>query len=381
MNETQRYLITLKPMEDFFFGGEKTFGEKNNQQSKNKLQQKRSSYFAFSNLYPQQTALLGLLRHVLLIQNNALPIYDFKDKATALIGPRSFDAMSNEEQSFGAIQRIEPLMIVKDEGNKRTYYRMNLDAEEWNVQFDPSSSGVGPFGQILNQTARIDNFDPKKGYEPRLTISDLSKDDALSSIYKTCDQIGINKVQLTNDREDDSFFKQRTYRLENAYSFGFFASIANTYAFDGQKNEIVLRNDIVSFGGEQKQFYMHVEKATDHIEFLSRTFMKDQDTLEGEHLKAEKVQRVVLLSDAYIDENIYAHCLFAISETQDFRTVQHEFTAKSSKPVKSAIKMNLLKRGSILYVPSSKLDEVKNQLDKPKNFTQIGFNQYIISKN
>ena len=49
------YKITLTPVEGYFFGGETTFGEG---QAKN--------YFAKSNLLPQETALLGMLRYQIL---------------------------------------------------------------------------------------------------------------------------------------------------------------------------------------------------------------------------------------------------------------------------------------------------------------------------
>ena len=48
-------LIQLAPLSDFFFGGEATFGQGQNQH-----------YFVRSNPWPQQTTLLGMLRYELL---------------------------------------------------------------------------------------------------------------------------------------------------------------------------------------------------------------------------------------------------------------------------------------------------------------------------
>ena len=48
------YLIKLTPLDKFFFGQKKTFGDDN------------ANYFVYSSHFPQQTTLLGLLRYQLL---------------------------------------------------------------------------------------------------------------------------------------------------------------------------------------------------------------------------------------------------------------------------------------------------------------------------
>ncbi len=59
-----RYLIKLTPVDQFFFGGNITFGE-------NKATQ---NYLVRSEKYPQQTTLLGMLRYQLLKTNSLLKI-------------------------------------------------------------------------------------------------------------------------------------------------------------------------------------------------------------------------------------------------------------------------------------------------------------------
>lgn len=48
------YLIKLTPLDKFFFGQKKTFGDDN------------VNYVVYSSFFPQQTALLGLLRYQVL---------------------------------------------------------------------------------------------------------------------------------------------------------------------------------------------------------------------------------------------------------------------------------------------------------------------------
>ena len=56
-----KYLIKLKPMGPYMFGGETTFGEGT-----------KANYFARTNLLPQTSALLGVVRYEILRQNNLL---------------------------------------------------------------------------------------------------------------------------------------------------------------------------------------------------------------------------------------------------------------------------------------------------------------------
>ena len=60
-----KYLIKLKPLEPYFFGGERTFG------FGNKTKQKQP-YYIVSEYTPSQPTLFGTLRYIVLAQNNAL---------------------------------------------------------------------------------------------------------------------------------------------------------------------------------------------------------------------------------------------------------------------------------------------------------------------
>lgn len=62
-NNTKSYFIEIMPAGYYFFGGERTFLTV----EKDKYGQEITNYFATSNLLPQQTTLLGMLRHLLLI--------------------------------------------------------------------------------------------------------------------------------------------------------------------------------------------------------------------------------------------------------------------------------------------------------------------------
>ena len=112
----KKYIVKLTPHDKFFFGGEKSFGQKEDDKKQN------TNYFVKSNYFPQQTGVLGFVRHQLLLQCNNDKIFkdnriQDKSKADQLIGKQSFRI--NEAFEFGAIQCISPVFICK---NKSNYY-------------------------------------------------------------------------------------------------------------------------------------------------------------------------------------------------------------------------------------------------------------------
>ena len=96
-----KYLVTLKPLTPFFFGGENTFGDG------------KINYFARSNYLPQQTTILGMIRHQLLIQNNLIGTDPETENWESLIGAQSFQRNNDGFVSkFGAIQNISPVFLT-----------------------------------------------------------------------------------------------------------------------------------------------------------------------------------------------------------------------------------------------------------------------------
>ena len=100
-------LFELTPLGEFFFGGEATFGPENRH------------YYVRSNLLPQQTSLLGLLRHELLKSNPQafdLVTDRIRDKTAAaeLVGSQGFDGST--DKAFGIIEGLSPVFLLDEKG-------------------------------------------------------------------------------------------------------------------------------------------------------------------------------------------------------------------------------------------------------------------------
>ena len=93
------YLVEITPIGSYYFGGENTF----NTSDKANKEAPTTNYLVRSRIYPQQTALLGLMRYVILLKNEAL------NKPNSikmdLIGEKSFRGdEDNAPLSWGTIE-------------------------------------------------------------------------------------------------------------------------------------------------------------------------------------------------------------------------------------------------------------------------------------
>lgn len=344
------FKISLKPLDWFFFGGEKTL---------------KDSYFAKSELYPQQTALLGMLRYQLLKEKGLLTRNDFTPNVAdveALVGKSSFCAIDNE-QTFGVIKELSPVFLENEGG---MVLRMPL-TQGYNLTFD-SNVMVSLNGEIKNMLIN-DNatFDPKK-YENYMKWKNSDEPLDFSDIFVSRTKIGITKNSQFDESNDDGFYKMEMLKLKVPYRYVFYASL--------QEN---LNSGFVYLGGERSCFKMEVEQVQDcdnvKDAYLSIHPSKSQD---------KQISRIELLSPTYIADvdKLNEYCLFHWSYMQPFRNIQQ---AKSGNGKlnsglvsyhRKQICYNMLTAGSVLFFAEENRKNVEGLIDNP-HFKKIGYNYYI----
>lgn len=389
--------ITLTPLGRFFFGGEIVFGGKGAQDDR------RRSYLVHSNIFPQQTSILGMLREQLLRQNDLLFPWDSsseKEQAKKLIGntgfgltldPKDSTALKSAD-SFGFIKELSPLLLEDSDGNL--------------MQPMPLDEGTGKEGLYLSwsqeaATINLENFDAKAGLSLHFATEKKSLV-SVSDCFAQQNQVGItvtNRKGWRVDRADnkEAFFRQTFYKnndskllaeKQNNYSFTFWVRIKSGLAeeFEG------LSNATVTLGGERSTFTMKVEKA-DNKEKLSDflfpvTYQYNTEAPKG-------YTRLLLLSDTYLPTQILEkHNVFPVAEPVTFRffsttlddTTDFYLLAKEEKEEGSFSRnwkksgrrqsklFTLLRRGGVLLVPEDKRSEVEEAIEKQTAFHQIGYN-------
>ena len=120
-----KYQINLTPLEPYLFGGDTTFGIKGDE--------KNSSYLVYSRKFPQQSAILGMLKKEIMIQSGVLTKKvkgewvdnKYKQQAATLVGSQKFDIFLNKPQDFGTIKNISPIFLIQN--GKRYIKKVDID--------------------------------------------------------------------------------------------------------------------------------------------------------------------------------------------------------------------------------------------------------------
>lgn len=376
--ETHTYLVTLQPLEPWFFGGEK-LAELGN----------RTNFHQKSTLYPQQTALLGLLRHQVLIHHDLIDQNGcLKDDATDYIGETGFDAQNRK--GYGRIVSLGPVHLRLD---GQPYFAAPADVD-W--LWEERQDGKVHYGD--NRTLQSALFTPQysaKGSAPALLSDPNGKTVPLEEVVQWMAQPGITKKKPdTSDsqakngpmsersasKKPDERDSQGYYRQEyiwptttRSFAFGFYAELKGEWPEGPQT---------VLFGGQRSPFNIHYNCCTE----VAPPSLVHQYTLPtGWH-------RIVLLSPAYTPTDFARMADFAVNRTLSMRHIQTSVKqtkhysglkrhasedARIDTPTLSD-RLTLQDRGSVFYFSSE--DACKRAiaaLEAQTAFRTIGYNQYI----
>ncbi|MBK9257712.1 MAG: hypothetical protein IPM42_19820 [Saprospiraceae bacterium] len=335
------YKIKIKPLEYYFFGG-----EKHNEEFE-------ANYFVESLDYPQQTTLLGMIRYFLLQENNMLGgkslSKEIQDDAKILIGEQSFKY--GAEFKFGKITNLSPLYFSKE--NDEDYFFAPLD-----VQFKMDDDFI-----LSKNNVAYNAKDFSKEIKQSL-YSTKSKPIAISEIIKDIKQVG-NKKGEKGVTEDKAFYKQNMKKLEEDWSFCVDAEI---------DVELEQKEYFIPFGGEKCFF---------------KLTLKQGEAVHPSYPSAHqrKQPSILCISDCFIDGNKVKHLPFAVTDFVSFRNFRsklntsNHYAFKKEQDIETSMvrssRYQLLKRGSILYFSDqNSRDLFANEIESD-TCSKIGFNKTL----
>lgn len=390
MSNKKTYKIDLRPMDVFFFGGEQHFGEGDD-----------ANYFVRSNYFPQQSGILGMLRHQLLIQNDCIPVKGKETLASELIGSESYN-LEGKEIKFGAIRNISPLFISSvgellfPEASE--FYIKKKDDSKELLQFDPKvftdtnqtmiypnqaktsiiSAGKDYLGKyelpemLVSQSGKQFRYNTDKDFEKKGNLPG-------NGVFVETGKPGIQKsARKQKGQKDQGFYKQYSWSFPENVCFTFFAEIDRDIAKNFESGRIML-------GGEKSAFHMVVKEFDgkgspfdENSKFYSGLYQRPHSSLN----------KIVCLSDCIVSDELTAKVAFMSNTMIDFRNsrskVQHTTNynrmtsaAKANtyeSPTRSE-KYQLLKRGSVLWVEDTHLKSVQDLINKEQHRT-IGYNYF-----
>jgi CRISPR-associated protein Cmr3 len=333
-----RYLVTLKPLTPFLFGGKNTFGKLGDKEG--------GSYVVDSKRFPQQTTLLGMIQKQAMIHHGLLTRKrrgEWVDKqkiqeAQKLIGGEKFNLKSNREQFFGGIRSIGSVFLTRKD--KRYIKKVDIDT----FRYD-------------SEKKWLQGYESKQEDALRDSFFCIDTRERLSSdkIFQEVEQVGNRKVATKSTRynevqtkeeqkkkADNAFFKKKSYMLKDDFRFAFYLEC----------DEGLLPEDsIVSLGADGGKFAMHLSP--------------DERTLADDTAQ----DHLVLLSDSYLPELTSEYADFMVTSEVEF---VHFYKPKGQKSLLKTEPVYLYEKGSVFFNPSQ---ELIDKLGQP-NLQKIGMNHY-----
>lgn len=363
------YKVTLEPKDWFFFGGNTTFDNG-----------VKTSYIAHSTLFPQQTALLGMIRYQLLKQNDLLfgqggssDSINVKD----LIGENSF-SMNESGQTFGDILGLSPVYIeeYQDDDNKcfvRELFPMAL-TNSYDLSFD---NDVRIYMTAREKTKLIndhDSYEPKQ-YSNYMMMTDKNGGSlSIESIFETRMQVGITKNTDHRPKEgekEQNFFKHEMVRFRKDKK----KNTTFRYAFYVQLENYELSRDYVFLGAERSCFDMEV------CEIKGENDLKKLYLLG--HPASQEQGKIEILSPAYVKEldKLNDLCDFHWSFLIPFRNLtfvkngQGRLNSGNVSYNRGETCYNMLSAGSVLFFDEANKEKIEILLNN-EHLQLIGYNYF-----
>jgi CRISPR-associated protein Cmr3 len=367
------YLVTIKPIEHFFFGVEKV-GNLGN----------RKPYYLETTEYPQQTSILGLLRYIILLKEGKLgtDISTDTEAINKLIGSDSFPG--NPKTGYGKIKSLSPVFIV--DSNNTAYFARPLD---WQYRFVKKDIGCkvsyGTQTSTLAFMPSLEDYKAKDRIEPYLISSEnesiplwfnketgkgVLRKNAKAGNQKKPDRF-LDKSATDSEKaeaKNEAYYKQEFLYMERPYSYACVAEIdmggmeefKTVLPFGGERSSFAISFELLKDATSVDQYYFDLQPQNDHL-------------------------RIELLSDAYVEQCILNFACFAVCDIIGFRNLTTKTTTGNYSRISKdkdhncadlSNQLQLLKRGSVLFFDSVELLLQAEEKLKNNTFSTIGYNKY-----
>ncbi|MFA5454871.1 MAG: type III-B CRISPR module-associated Cmr3 family protein [Sulfurimonas sp.] len=381
-----KYLLTFKPLKNFFFGNDRTFSD---------------DYLAISEYFPQNTQLLGALRLFIAEQNKLMHVHkngkysNEPEKLKRLIGTASSKDFSTNSD-LGKIQNISQMFLVSSSLDD-AYFPTPFDIEitEDRVQYYELAH--------IENDYFLQNYDVKKASSQKLGNAkfwknythkqELSKEhfEDMSEIFITHSQVGIG---LENKKTiEGAFYSKTDYQLKNGFLFACLIELdEKTSSVASQKksffdflfgrliklNEEIISDGIIQIGAENSLFELKIipyenTQLTSHP-IVSQLFTQPQ-----------KGDKAVAISDVILQSTEEFHAYFTIVPFyKNFAMLKSENESFQGKSKEKSFAKFEGKTDQKRLIPTGTVSYIKEQV-MPHNqtlgaYAKMGYNQFITAK-
>ncbi|MGE4456977.1 MAG: type III-B CRISPR module-associated Cmr3 family protein [Arcobacteraceae bacterium] len=366
-----KYLLTFKPLKNFFFGNDRTFTE---------------DYVAISEYFPQNTQLLGAIRLFIAEQHKLMHVHkngkysNEPSKLKKLIGTASAkDFPTNSD--LGMIQNISQMFIVTKK----------LDDAYFPTPFDLE---IGEASIRYYQLANIQNDYFLKDYDVKNVSSQKLGNKAFWSTYVQKEPLSLSDIEPfdyqkdSKTKQEKGFFishRQVGIGLENKKTIeGAFYSKTDYQLNDNflfacliELDEAIIQDGIIQIGAENSLFELKVIPYED-------TKLQDHPVVTSLFQAPHANEKLIAISEAMLEDTHRLDAYFSIIPFyKNFAMIDSEresFTLPSKSKEYAKFKgktdqKRLIPKGSVIYLKS-------NMPRQPLGaYAKMGYNQFISAKN
>ena len=345
-----RYLVKMTPLNSYAFGTDMKFNFPGDEKTG------KESYIVVSKLLPEQTTILGMIRYMLLDHYKVLQTdgkYDEQQKKRVeeLIGKESF-SFKKKEQTFGKIESVSPVFIVRNNDNK-----IFIKNPFHNI----AESGKHHFAKMEKEklfTSYGEINLPSESISIEHTYVNVNLEEEYieeSKLFQREYQVGIKKNKKKDETEEDSFFKQEFITLLEGYSFGVYVECdelpKKSVQYMGQKKSAFLIEAILqeTDGGSKLE------------DLVKERFCKETDSW------------FYALSDLYLENYSEGFGTFSVVEKKSLRNLETDYQTGKLKTKRTKVQYNLISSGSVFF-ENNPLDCKNNEEDHKY---KMGYNHVI----
>ncbi len=372
----KEYLCTLRPLDMYFFGGERTF-RFNPSKGEGK-----TDYYIVSEDIPQQSTLFGALRFLILKNKNLLnDIYHGSDgkhrdevrkgneekkiQQQKWIGRKGFSLEQSDlskASDYGNLYSISPVFLLQE--REDGYHRwiptpMNQVSGPEEKCYRPLEMGHGFDTEMGADTLLPMNYDAKEG----IVGGFLDLDDTSFPLISSWDVFDSKEhTRIARWEKDQGLFKKKYKTLKKGLCFAFYCR-----AEEGT----IPATQVFVMGQEKSPFAFTAKEVSCGEEEMRK---KIGTIPAGEGL--EKVSVYYAWSDLYLnlDEELHEKLSFSIVKSGSSRTLSE--TGKNDSFRLSRDRSDLyqmIQAGSVFYISSEKEEELLKRINL-EGLKQIGLN-------
>lgn len=361
--ESKEYLCTLRPLGEYFLGGERNFlfGDVTGQDGK-------IDYYIRSEELPSQTTILGILRFLVLQKAGQLSD-SYRDRSKVeqqqmLIGSNGFRYEKRDSQNdYGVIEEIGSLFLMSKDNHRliRTPLNKSLRKDEVYEPFHSMYRCKTDLGAD-SLLPDAEEYAVKKG----VPDSFLDVDDKDGRLVLRGEMFTETEhTRIKKSSKEEGFFKKVYMSLDKEYTFAFYC----------RTQEGALPESTVVYAGQDKSAFAFtarpVEGGAGQEEFMR--------TIASLPKGIEDATVFYALSDiiADLDEKLRKKLLYCVMQTRPFRNMR---AGKNPSCYRDSMEKSqlykLVRAGSVFYVRQECREEFVQQMEIT-GAQQIGLNTIV----